>query len=290
MRTKTVAVTGALGNAGRIIVKRLLEDDHAVVRIDMVPPTNPFFEPSRVVDLINYGDTVANLHGADAVVHFGSNPWPDSDFFTGADRYRNNTIATFNVFQAACQLGIRRVVYASSETVQGNPYDASRPQRIPILETDEAQPQSAYALSKLTAEQLGHHMHRLYGTVFVGLRCANILYDIAGHYAGYDRVPTYWADTAIRRETLWKYVDGRDVADLVVSALTMPLDQSEVFNVSAGDTIMNVPTRDLFAKHFPEVEIAAGLGRFETPVSLAKAANLLGWSPKRSWRDHISAH
>ncbi len=89
---------------------------------------------------------LASLHGADEVVHFGSDPRPDRDFFTGAERYRNNTIATFNVFQAACQLGIRRVVYASSETIQGHPFLAVQPRRIPILETDEPMPQTAYAL------------------------------------------------------------------------------------------------------------------------------------------------
>ena len=119
---ETIAVTGALGNAGRHIVERLEESGYGVVKIDVVPSANPFFEPSRVVDLTNYGDVVANLHGCDAVVHFGSNPWPDTDFFTGATRYLNNAGATFNVFQAACQLGIPRVVFASSETVQGNPF------------------------------------------------------------------------------------------------------------------------------------------------------------------------
>ena len=285
---ETIAVTGALGGAGRHIVERLEECGYGVIKIDVVPPPNPFFEPTRVVDLVNYGDVVANLHGCDAVVHFGSNPWPDDDFFTGASRYLNNTSATFNVFQAACQLGIRRVVYASSETVQGNPFLAAWPKRLPMLESDEPMPQSAYALSKVTAELLAAHMQRMHGTVFVGLRCSNILYDDAGHHAGYGNVPGYWKDTAIRRETLWKYVDACDVADVVLCGLTADLGASEVFNVSAADTIMNVPTRDLFAEHFPEVEIAAGLGEYETPVSLAKATELLGWKPRRSWRDYVA--
>jgi len=285
----TIAVTGALGNAGRLIVACLEARGYEVIRIDVVPSSNPFFEPSRVVDLTKYGDVVANLHGCDAVVHFGSNPWPDRDFFTGAQRYLNNTSATFNVFQAACQLGIGRVVYASSETVQGNPFVTCWPRRVPILETDEPMPQTAYALSKLNGEQLAQYMHRLHGTIFVGLRCSNILYDRSGHHSGYDLVPGYWRDTSIRRETLWKYVDARDVADVVVCALTSDLDRSEIFNVSARDTIMNVPTRKLFAEHFPQTAVAPELKEFEAPVSLAKAADLLGWRPKRSWRDYVES-
>jgi nucleoside-diphosphate-sugar epimerase len=127
-------------------------------------------------------------------------------------------------------------------------------------------------------------MQRRYGTIFVGLRLSNILYDLPGHYAGYDRLPLYWQDSAIRRETLWKYVDSRDVADAVLCSLTAELDESEVFNISAADTVMDVPTRDLFAAHFPGVEVA-DIGTYDTPVSLAKAAQLLGWAPARSWRD-----
>ena len=188
---KTIAVTGALGNTGRQIVRRLEECGYGAVKIDMAPPSNPFFEPTRVVDLTNYGDVVANLHRCDAVVHFGSNPWPDNNSFTGADRYLNNTSATFNVFQAACQLGIERVVYASSETVQGNPFLKDWPRRIPIRESDPPLPQTAYALSRVTAELLAGHMQRMYGTLFIGLRISNILFDVAGHYAGYDLVPGY---------------------------------------------------------------------------------------------------
>ena len=285
---KRIAVTGALGNMGSQIVWRLEAAGCEVVKIDKVASSNPFFEPSRVVDLTRYGDVVANLHGVDGVVHFGSNPWPDDDFFTGADRYLNNTIGTFNVFQAACQLGIKRVVYASSETIQGNPFIHAVPRRIPILETDEPMPQTAYALSKLNAEQLGVYMQRAHGTIFVGLRLSNILYARPGHYAGYDRVPQYWKDPTIRRETLWKYVDSQDVAEVVSCGLTADLQRSEVFNVSAADTIMNVPTRELFATYFPDVEVAAELGTYETPVSLAKAAQLLDWKPTRSWRDVVA--
>lgn len=281
---KRVAVTGARGSAGRVIVRALTERGWEVRGIDVSPPPNPYLDRTRVADLGNYGDAVANLQGVDAVVHFASNPWPDSDFVTGAERYRNNTLATFNVFQAACQLKIPRVVYASSETIQGNPFELSAPVRIPIMEDDPPRPESAYALSKLNAEQLADHMHRMHGPVFVGLRCANILYDVPGHYAGYDKLPAYWDDWSIRRETLWKYVDSADVANVVLAALSAELERSEVFNVSAADTIMNVPTRELFGRYFPDTAIAPSLGVFDTPASLEKAADLLGWQPQRSWR------
>jgi nucleoside-diphosphate-sugar epimerase len=131
-------------------------------------------------------------------------------------------------------------------------------------------------------------MQRMYGTTFAGFRCSNILYDVPGHYAGYDQLPEIWKDPAVRRETMWKYVDSRDVADVVLCGLTAELPSAEVFNVSAADTIMNVPTRDLFATYFPTIEIAPQLGQFEAPVSLEKAARLLGWAPARSWRNYIT--
>ncbi len=61
--------------------------------------------------------------------------------------------------------------------------------------------------------------------------------------AGYDRVPGYWSDPKLRRESLWKYVDVRDVAEAVLAGLKAPVERSETFNISAADTLMTTETR-----------------------------------------------
>lgn len=281
-KEKPIAVTGALGRSGQHICKTLEAAGHDVVRIDVTPSPNPFFTPSRQVDLTRYGDVVANLQGCGGVVHFGANPWPDLDFFGGAERFANNTVGTFNVFQAAAQLGIARVVWASSETVQGFPYDNVAPARLPISEDDAVMPQCAYALSKSSSELLARQMSALYGTSFVGLRLAHINYRESGDY---DQFAGYRADPDSRRATIWKYIDIADVVSAVMAGLSAPITGAEVFNIAAADTVLDQPTRDIFAKAFPQTQIDPALGTFASPVDLSKAKRMLGWEPTVSWRD-----
>ena len=285
---RRIAVTGAAGRSGRVITQHLAARGFDPVRIDRFCPPNPFDDPIVTVDLTRYGDVVAALHGCDAIVHFGANPWPDTSFPEGADRFANNTVATFNVFQAAAQLGIPRVVWASSETVQGFPYEDCAPARIPIIESDAPLPRNGYALSKLASEGLAEHMSALHGTTILGLRLANILYEDPSCDASYARLPEYWAAPELRKNTIWKYIDAFDVADLVETCLTAQVSGAEVFNACAADTLMPTPTRDLFARYFPGVPIAPDLPEFGSPVSIEKAARLLGWVPSRTWQDYVA--
>ena len=278
----SIAVTGALGRAGKAICSALEADGYQIIRIDRTASSNPFFEPSRQVDLTRYGDVVANLHGCSAIVHFGANPWPDLDFFDGAARYANNTVGTFNVFQAAAQLGIDRIVWSSSETVQGFPYETCAPAKLPISENDPPQPQCAYALSKLSCEQLAEQMAELYGITILGLRLAHINHR---EFDDYSNFPSYRAAPESRRNTIWKYVDIDDVVSAVFSGLSAPVSGAHVFNIAAADTVLDIPTREIFSEHFPEVEICPELPEFGTPVDLSKAKELLDWEPAISWRD-----
>lgn len=121
----------------------------------------------------------STLVGAESVVHFGGNPNPDDEHFGAAACFENNTIALYNVFNAAQAQGIKRVVWASSETIFGFPFENSTPQSIPLTETSLKQPQNGYALSNVISEDLAEQMARLYGMTFFGLRLSNVLYDDA---------------------------------------------------------------------------------------------------------------
>src|SRR4051794_25859469 len=105
---KTIAVTGGSGRLGRTVVKDLLDHEYAVINIDIQPPpvdTPPWIHPFRLCDTSNYGQTFAALYGIDAVVHLAADPRPDRDHFSGAQRFHNNTLATYNVFNASVALG-----------------------------------------------------------------------------------------------------------------------------------------------------------------------------------------
>jgi len=273
-----VVVTGASGKAGRAVVRALLEHDHDVLAIDVVPPAESS-APSLLADLTDYGQAVECLAGRDAVVHLAA--IPASEIRTEETTFRTNMLSTYNVFEAARLLGLPRVVWASSETILGLPFEREQPAYAPIDEEHPAYPESSYALSKLLSEELGRQLQRWTGAPYVALRFSNIMEP-----HDYEDFPSYWHDPSLRRWNLWGYVDARDVAESCRLALDSDVG-AEHFIVAAADTVMNRPSRELMAEVYPSVPYQPTSGDFDTLLSIDKARKLLGFEPRWSWRDHI---
>jgi nucleoside-diphosphate-sugar epimerase len=274
-----VVVTGASGKAGRAVVRALLEREHDVLALDVVPPAESA-AASLLADLTDFGQTVECLAGSDAVVHLAA--IPASGIRTEETTFRTNMCSTYNVFEAARLLGLRRVVWASSETIFGLPFEREQPAYAPIDEDAPAYPESSYALSKVLSEELGRQLHRWTGTPYVALRFSNIMEP-----HDYERFPSYWDNPNLRRWNLWGYVDARDVAESCRLALEADVG-AEHFIVAAADTVMNRPSRELMAEVFPAVAYQPTKGDFDTLLSVQKARKLLAYEPQWSWRDHIS--
>ena len=275
-----IVVTGASGKAGRAVVRTLLEHDHDVLSVDVVSPAESS-APSLLADLTEYGQTAECLAGQDAVVHLAA--IPASGIHTEETTFRTNILSTYNVFEAARLLGLRRVVWASSETILGLPFEREQPAYAPIDEDHPAYPESSYALSKVLSEELGRQLHRWTGTPYVALRFSNIMEP-----HDYESFPSYWHDPNLRRWNLWGYVDARDVAESCRLALEADVG-AEHFIVAAADPVMNRPSRELMAEVYPAVPYQPTAGDFDTLLSIEKARKLLGYVPRWSWRDHIAA-
>ena len=273
-----IVVTGASGKAGRAVVRALLEHDHDVLAIDVVSLPQ-LSAPSLLADLADYGQTVECLAGQDAVVHLAA--IPASGIRTEETTFRTNMLSTYNVFEAARLLGLLRVVWASSETILGLPFEREQPAYAPIDEEHPAYPESSYALSKLLSEELGRQLQRWTGAPYVALRFSNIMEP-----HDYEDFPSYWHDPSLRRWNLWGYVDARDVAESCRLALDSDVG-AEHFIVAAADTVMNRPSRKLMAEVYPSVPYQPTAGDFDTLLSIEKARKLLGYEPRWSWRDHI---
>ena len=147
-----VVVTGGAGKAGRAVVRDLLEHGYDVVSIDLLRDPKLTEGQQLVADLTDYGETVDALKGADLVVHLAAIPAPGlkPDELT----FRVNTTSTYNVFAAAPLLGLSRVVWASSETTLGLPFERELPRYAPIDEEHPLLPESSYALSKVVSEEM----------------------------------------------------------------------------------------------------------------------------------------
>jgi nucleoside-diphosphate-sugar epimerase len=275
-----VVVTGASGKAGRAVVRGLLERDHDLVGVDLVAPQEQL-SPFLRVDLTELGQTVECLAGAGAVVHLAA--IPASGIATEETTFRTNMLSTYNVFEAAMLLRLDRVVWASSETILGLPFEREQPAYAPIDERHPAYPESSYAVSKLLSEELARQVNRWAGTPFVALRFSNIM-----ELEDYQRFPSYWDDARLRRWNLWGYVDARDVAESCALALERDVDGAEHYIIAAADTVMNRPSRELMAEVFPEVPYQPTAGDYDTLLSNEKARAMLGYSPRHSWRDHLS--
>jgi nucleoside-diphosphate-sugar epimerase len=192
-----------------------------------------------------------------------------------------NTTSTYNVFSAAATLGLSRVVWASSETVLGLPFD-DPPAFAPIDEMHPPRPESSYALSKLLGESMAEQFARRFGTTFVGLRISNIMEP-----DDYALFPGYWNDPRLRKWNLWGYVDVRDVAQAVGRGLDADVEGAEVCIVAASDTVMTRPSADLMAEVYASVPLRKSVEGRETLLSIDKARRVLGYEPRHSWQEHV---
>jgi nucleoside-diphosphate-sugar epimerase len=275
-----VSVTGASGRAGRAVVADLLEHGHLVLATDLALPAPGSLGKARFTraDLTDFGQAVEVLQGADAVVHLANIPAPG--LRTPAVTFNENMTMNFNVFTAAAQQGPGRVVWASSETTLGLPFDVP-PQYAPVDENHYPFPTSTYALSKVASETVAGHVAQWSAIPFVALRFSNILGP-----ADYQDFPSYWDDPQLRKWNLWGYIDERDAAAACRLALTADVSGSESYIIAAADTVMTRPSAELMAEVFPGVPLAAAPGT-TTLLSIGKASAALGFAPAHSWRDHV---
>ena len=184
-----VFFTGGSGKAGRHAIRHLVERGHRVVNGDMVPLGDPTVADLRI-DLTVAGQVFNALsaYGGldelepgtgvpryDAVVHFAAIPAilvrPDNETF------RINALSTYNIIDAAVKLGIRKVIFASSETTYGICFAEGevRPEYVPIDEEHPTVPHDSYAMSKVVNEVTARSFQARSGIDIYGLRINNVI-------------------------------------------------------------------------------------------------------------------
>lgn len=279
-----IAVTGGSGKLGRAVVRDLVHHGYDVVNLDRAAPTE-LPELFTRVDLTDYGQVLGALMAiddrtsspVDAVVHLGAIPAPG--LAPNAVTFANNITSTYNVFEAARVAGIPRVVWASSETVLGLPFETPPPY-VPVDEEYHPRPESSYSLAKTLEEEMARQFGRWDPSrTLIGLRFSNVMEP--GDYRAF---PSYDADPAARRWNLWGYIDARDGAQAVRRALEVELSGVEVFIIANADTVMSRPNAELLDAEFPGVEVRGDVGEHATLLGIDKARRLLGFVPEHGWR------
>jgi nucleoside-diphosphate-sugar epimerase len=270
-----IVVTGGSGKAGRWVVADLRARGHDVLNVDLVHDGSAH-GLCVVTDLTDLGQCHEVLAGADALVHLAAIPAPE--LRPAGETFRLNALSTYNVFSAATERGARRVVWASSETVLGLPFDEPPPYA-PIDE-EQVRPETSYALSKLVGETLASQFSRQARIPFVGLRISNIMEP-----PDYERFASWQDDPRQRKWNLWGYIDARDVAQAVRRGLEADVSGSQVCIVAAADTCMTRPSADLMAEVYPTVPLRRPVEGRETLLTIDRARAILGYEPEHSWLD-----
>jgi len=182
---KKVLVTGGVGVVGKEVVRRLLKSDSQVKVIDRLqaPPSGEQAVPEidsgeaayASCDINDYAALREQVRGCDYIIHLAALPQPSQG--TPEEVFKINVEGTFNVFQAAAEEGIRRVVQASSINAVGLYYGVKEvePKYFPIDEDHPPFTTDAYSFSKQMIEEIGQYFWRREGISSVALRLPGVL-------------------------------------------------------------------------------------------------------------------
>ena len=278
-----VVVTGGTGRAGQWVVRNLAEAGHEVVDFDLAdrPDLQLPGEFCRV-DLTDAGKVYDALFQfrPEGICHLAANPAPGGQ--AQIDVFDNNVLSAHNILQAAGDLGVARVVYASSEMATGLLTDGTVPDRIPFDESERRPSPNAYALSKYLSEVIADSLAVRYpDTAWVGLRINNVISPDT-----YGRFEAEWDDPSLSKGNFWSYIDARDVGTAYRAALEGTSTGHEVCLIAAADTRAKRGLRELMAEHYD------GYDRFaddytdpRSAFNCTKMSTLFGWTPSHSWRD-----
>jgi len=170
----TILVTGGAGYIGSHMVHELTDAGESVVVLDNLSTGFRFLIPSRIPLVVgNTGDQelVADLlrqHRVESIIHFAASIVVPESVADPLGYYRNNTINTALLLQAAVAAGVKHFIFSSTAAVYGNPA------AVPVEETAATNPISPYGMTKLMSEVVLHDTARAHGLSFVVLRYFNV--------------------------------------------------------------------------------------------------------------------
>ncbi|KAJ6169017.1 Nascent polypeptide-associated complex NAC [Penicillium chrysogenum] len=263
-----IVVTGGSGKAGQFVISELLSAGHIILNLDLMPLDYPKVHTLKT-DLADSGQVFNALSGQwtlhepfpeglpprpDAVIHLAG--YARNMLVPDNETFRSNTQGTYNIIEAACKLGIRKIIIASSVTVYG-----------------------------LCGERIARGFAARFGVDIYILRIGRVIepeeYNKEIFYS-YVHEPAMWKVHG------WSYIDSRDLGGMCEAALRADGLGFQVFNAT-NDHITNLsPTKDFLKSQFPDIPITREMEEFEAPFSNAKIKKLLGFQEKHPWRKYFS--
>ncbi|WP_454626300.1 UDP-glucose 4-epimerase GalE [Bradyrhizobium cenepequi] len=170
----TVLVTGGAGYIGSHMVRALVDAGENVVVVDNLSTGFSALLPEGVPLFIgdagdeNLVEGVIAQHGVESIIHFAGSVVVPESMRDPLGYYRNNTMTTQSLLNAAVKSGVSRFIFSSTAAVYGNP------EEVPVPETAATRPLSPYGMSKLMTEIMLHDVATAHGMNYVVLRYFNV--------------------------------------------------------------------------------------------------------------------
>jgi UDP-glucose 4-epimerase len=292
-RESTVLVTGGLGFIGGNVVPDLLSRGWRVRILDNFYRCDPAVvsalrarEGVEVIEGdIRYANVVENaVRGAEAVVHLAA-LCMNKSISDPTESLDVNLLGSQNVFDAAVRNSVRRVVYASSASIYGNPVS------LPMYETDTPAPLTPYCIAKLAGEQLLAFHAKRSDLSWLALRFFNV-------YGPGQQTDAYYTSvvlTFLRRIAAGEapVIDGRGDQSMdfvhvhdIARAVGLALDSSasgEALNVGTGQQttvaelaqqLIKAVGADVQPQFRPRDVLVT-----QREASIKRIAEVLGWEP-----------
>jgi nucleoside-diphosphate-sugar epimerase len=303
---KRIVFTGGSGKAGRHVIPYLLQQGHSVLNLDLMPFPEVHLPTGKSVytmktDLSDSGQTFNALSSLfnmsdyslpkhpgppDAVIHFAACARnmivPDNETF------RVNTLSTYNVVEAACKLGVTKIIIASSETVYGVCFSQGRDEDLSYhsfpLDEDmyDVDPMDTYACSKLCGERIARTFARRFNSDIYALRIGNV---IEPHEYARD-FPRHVGEPQTRKRNAWSYIDARDLGQICDLAVKKDGLGFQVFNATNDTITTTVPTKQFLEENEPGTKITREMGEWEAPLSNRKIREVLEFREVHDWRKY----
>ena len=289
---KRLLITGGSGKAGKHVAKYLLDRGHRVLNCDLVNGAQEGLDYLNL-DITKSGEVFNALSshfnknelrknqivlGLDAVIHFAAIPRillkPDNE------TYRINVLGTYNVIEAAVKLGIKKVIFASSETVYGFCFSHGKliPNTLPITEEDPTKPMDSYAMSKVVNEETAKAFQRRSGIDIYGLRIGNVIEPEESYlFREFSKKPE------VRLPNVFNYIDARDLGQAVDLCIEKDGLGYEVFNVSNDNNSVNLNNEQILKRFYPNSKLKFEIGSKECLFSNRKLRKKLDFKPQNNW-------
>ncbi len=291
---KKYLVTGGAGFIGSNLVDKLIELGNEVVIIDDLSAGKKeninlkakFYQ----FDICNFDKIKPALEGVDGVFHLAAIPRVPLSIENPVLTSRVNILGTINVFKAAIESGVKRIVFASSSSVYGSQQNCA------LAESMETNPLSPYGLQKLVGEKFAKMFTELYCAQIISLRYFNVYGPRIDFDSDYSLVLGKFLKLSSQNKPMTIYGDGEQTRafcyiDDVVTANIKAMESSKVM----GGEVINIGQEKSYSINVLAKLVGGEIqylpkrtgDPLHTQADITLARNLLDWDPKTAFENGV---